>query len=65
MYDYQSFANVIGHSIKSTYGPFFGDNKAQRQQFEDLIDAKVKLNKEIFSSTQDFVTSVGKVWPTS
>ena len=64
MYDYTTFADFVGSSLKATYGPFFSEAK-HKEAFNQLVDAKVNLNKQMFEGLRDFTNEVGKAYTKS
>lgn len=64
MYDYTAFADFVGTSMKATYGPFFSEPK-HKEAFNQMVDAKVKLNKQLFEGVRDFTNELGKAYAKS
>jgi len=59
MFQYPQFADLVGSSYKTMFGPFLTE-KAHREAFESMIDAKVKLNKDFYEASKAWVESVTK-----
>lgn len=59
MFQYPQFADLVGSSYKTMFGPFLTE-KAHREAFESMIDAKVKLNKDVYEASKAWVESVTK-----
>lgn len=57
MYDYTNFADMVGSTLKTMWAPMLPE-KAHRDAFNDLIDAKVALNKNIYTASKDYVTKI-------
>lgn len=59
MIDYTQFADMVGSQWKTSMKPFITD-EAQMATFTKFIDAKVELNKAIYTATTDFFQKIGK-----
>jgi len=57
MFDYTNFADMVGSSVKSMWGPLLPE-KAHRDAFNSMVDAKVALNKSIYTASKSFVESL-------
>jgi len=59
MFEYPQYADMVGVTVKSMFGAFFTE-KAHKDVFNDMIDAKVALNKGIYESTRGFIEVMNK-----
>lgn len=59
MFDYTNFADMVGSSVKSMWGPLLPE-KAHRDAFNSMVDAKVALNKSIYTASKDFIDSLNE-----
>lgn len=57
MLDYTNFADMVGSTLKTMWAPMLPE-KAHRDAFNELIDAKVALNKNIYNASKDYVTKL-------
>lgn len=57
MLQYPQFADLVGSYYKTMFGPFIVE-KAHRDAFNDMIDAKVKLNKDIYEASKSWTESL-------
>ena len=57
MFDYNSFADMVGTSVKAMWSPLLPE-KAHRDAFNNMVDAKVALNKGIYNASKDYATEV-------
>lgn len=60
MFDYPSYADIVGSTLKTMWAPLLPE-KAHRDAFNALVDAKVDLNKGIYTATKQFVESVNSL----
>lgn len=54
MFDYPSYADLVGSTLKTMWAPMLPE-KAHRDAFNTLVDAKVTLNKSIYEANKAFV----------
>lgn len=57
MLQYPQFADLVGSYYKTMFGPFIVE-KAHRDAFNDMIDAKVKLNKDVYEASKTWTESL-------
>lgn len=55
--DYTMYADLVGTTVKSLWAPLFPE-KAHRDAFNTMVDAKVSLNKSCYIATRDFIDKV-------
>lgn len=59
MFDYPNFADMIGTTVKTMWAPMIPE-KAHRDTFNSLVDAKVALNKSIYEANKNFVETMNE-----
>lgn len=55
--DYTVYADLVGTTMKSLWAPLLPE-KHQRDAFNSMVDAKVNLNKSIYTASKDFIDKV-------
>ena len=60
MLQYPQYADLVGSYYKTMFGPFIVE-KSHRDAFNDMIDAKVRLNKDCYEASKSWVESLNKV----
>ena len=60
MFQYPQYADLVGSTYKTMFGPFIAE-KAHRDAFDSMIDAKVKLNKDLYEASKVWFESMNKV----
>ena len=63
MFDYPTYADMIGSTMKSVWGPFMPE-KAHRDAFNSFVDAKVELNKSVYEANKNFVEKFNEAYKT-
>lgn len=63
MFDYPSYADMIGTTLKTMWAPMLPE-KQHRDTFNAFVDAKVALNKNIYEANKSFISSISNVMNT-
>ncbi len=61
MFDYPSYADMIASTVKTMWAPMLPE-KAHRDTFNALVDAKVDLNKSIYEANKTFVEKLNETY---
>jgi hypothetical protein len=54
MIEYPYYADLVGSSVKSMFGAFIKDAD-HKSAFNNMIDAKVKLNKDMYEASKSWM----------
>lgn len=57
--EYPQYADMVGSTMKTMFGAFLPE-QGQKETFNNMIDAKVALNKGIYESSKGFIESMNK-----
>jgi len=60
MIEYPYYADLVGSSVKSMFGAFIKDAD-HKVAFNNMIDAKVKLNKDMYEASKSWIESMQDV----
>lgn len=60
MIEYPYYADLVGSSVKSMFGAFIKDAD-HKSAFNNMIDAKVKLNKDVYEASKAWIESMQDV----
>lgn len=63
MFDYPNYADLVATTVKSMWAPMLPE-KAHRDAFNALVDAKVALNKDIYEASKTFVEKFNEAYKT-
>ena len=63
MFDYPSYADMIASTVKTMWAPMLPE-KAHRDTFNSLVDAKVALNKSMYEASKDFIEKINETYKT-
>lgn len=61
MFDYPSYADMIGTTLKTMWAPMLPE-KQHRDTFNAFVDAKVSLNKSIYEANKSFVEKLNDTY---
>ena len=59
MIEYPQDADMIGSTVKTMFGAFLPE-KGQKDVFNNMVDAKVALNKGLYESSKTFIETMNK-----
>jgi hypothetical protein len=60
MIEYPYFADLVGSSVKSMFGAMIKETE-HKATFNNMVDAKVKLNKDIYEASKAWMESMQDV----
>ena len=60
MIEYPYFADLVGSSVKSMFGAMIKETE-HKATFNNMVDAKVKLNKDMYEASKSWMESMQDV----
>lgn len=60
MFEYPYFADMVGTTVKSMFGAMITETE-HKAVFNQMVDAKVKLNKDMYEASKSWFEAVQEV----